>query len=50
MAIVLSLLTKLGLFAPKATEADVFDMRLTRINTRENRRDVKATIFIRNLL
>lgn len=48
MAFVLTLLNKFGLFAPKAEATDVFDNRLTRIQTREARRDVRATIFVRN--
>lgn len=44
----LTLLTKFGLFAPKTETAEAFDLRLTRIQTREARRSVRAAIFVRN--
>lgn len=48
MAFALTLLQRFGLFAPKQDTSEAFGMRLTRINTREARRDVRAAIFVRN--
>jgi hypothetical protein len=50
MAFALSLLQKLGLFAPKAKSDETFDLRLTRIRTREARRDSRAPVFVRSAL
>ncbi|MEF3048611.1 hypothetical protein [Pseudotabrizicola sp. L79] len=50
MSALMSLLTKFGLFAPKAPVDDAFDLRLTRLQTREARRDVQGTIFVRGPL
>ena len=48
MTYALSLFQKLGLFAPKADLADDFFVhRLTRIGSRDARREVRATLFIR---
>ncbi len=49
MAYAKTLLQKFGLFAPKADTTEVFGLRLTRINTREARRDVRAAVFVRTL-
>ncbi len=49
MAFAINLLQRFGLFAPKVDTTDAFEMRLTRIGTRESRRDVRASVFIRNL-
>ncbi len=50
MAALISLLSKFGLFAPKTPVDDTFDLRLTRLQTREARRDVRAAIFVRGPL
>lgn len=50
MAFALSLLQRFGLFAPKEDTSEAFGMRLTRIGTREARRDVRVPIFVRNQL
>lgn len=47
MAMLLTLFNKFGLFAPKAEVEDAFDLRLTRLQTREQRRTVRSSIFIR---
>lgn len=48
MTYALTLLRKLGLFAPKAEPADDFFVhRLTRIGSRDARREVRATLFLR---
>jgi hypothetical protein len=49
MAFALSLFQKFGLFAPKSDTNDVFGLRLTRLGTREQRRSVRACVFIRPL-
>lgn len=48
MTYMLSLLNKFGLFAPKTEVPEAFDLRLTRLQSREARRDVRAAIFVRN--
>lgn len=48
MTYMLSLLNKFGLFAPKSETPEAFDLRLTRIQTREIGRNVRAPIFVRN--
>lgn len=47
MTYALTLFQKFGLFAPKASNDDFFFHRLTRIGTRDARREVRATLFIR---
>ncbi|MDO8882587.1 MAG: hypothetical protein U0934_16070 [Pseudotabrizicola sp.] len=47
MTYALSLLQKFGLFAPKHDVSEVFDLRLTRIGSREARCKVRATLFVR---
>ncbi|GEM_PF-5281159 len=47
MAYALTLLQKFGLFAPKTDTSEAFALRLTRIGTREARRDVRAAVFVR---
>ena len=41
----LSRFPKRSLFAPKATDPDVFDLRLQRIGTRERRRQARPILF-----
>lgn len=41
------LLQKLGLFAPKVDTTEAFGHRLTRIGTRDSRREVRAAVFFR---
>lgn len=48
MAAVYTLLSKFGLFAPKAEEPAAFDLRLTRLQNRESRQEARGTIFIRS--
>jgi hypothetical protein len=48
MEYALTLLQKFGLFAPKVDTIDAFENRLTRIGTRDSRRDVRASVFVRN--
>ena len=48
MAYALTLLQRFGLFTPKVDTTEVFENRLTRIGTREARRDVRACVFLRN--
>ncbi|MCU0898881.1 MAG: hypothetical protein MUC82_00125 [Cypionkella sp.] len=50
MAFALTLLQRFGLFAPKVDDSEAFENRLTRIGTREARRDVRATVFVRTPL
>lgn len=50
MTYAMTLLRRLGLLAPKADTTEVFQNRLTRIGTREARRDVRACVFLRNPL
>lgn len=40
-----TLLAKFGLFAPKIELPDPFELRLERINMRENRRSVRLSLF-----
>lgn len=48
MAYAISLLERFGLYAPKAHVDEAFDSRLTRIQTRETRRDVRFSPFVRS--
>jgi hypothetical protein len=50
MAFALSLFHKFGLFAPKADTTEIFGLRLTRLGTREQRRNVRASVFVRPLV
>jgi hypothetical protein len=47
MTYALSLLQKFGLFAPKADKSEAFDLRLTRIGSREARHQARAVLFVR---
>ena len=47
MAFALRLLRKLGLFAPQHDTDEAFGLRLTRIQTREARRDARAPVFVK---
>ncbi|NEX47672.1 hypothetical protein [Pseudotabrizicola algicola] len=47
MSFARALLQRFGLFAPKADTSDAFAHRLSRIGTRESRREVRAAVFIR---
>jgi hypothetical protein len=48
MTYALTLFQRFGLFAHKVDTDEAFGNRLTRIGTRDSRRDVQATLFIRN--
>ena len=49
MAYALWVMEKLGLISPKTTNADeLFDTRLTRIQSRETRLDDRVSVFVRN--
>lgn len=50
MAFALNLLRKYGLFLPKENTDQAFDLRLTRIQTREARRDARAPLFVKPVL
>lgn len=47
MAFALSLLRRFGFFMPTPDSHDSFDHRLTRIGTRESRREVRASVFVK---
>ncbi|WP_157792011.1 hypothetical protein [Pseudorhodobacter sp. MZDSW-24AT] len=47
MSFARTLLQKFGLFTPKADTTDAFAHRLSRIGTRDSRREVRATVFFR---
>lgn len=47
MTFALDLLQRFGLFVPKEDTLDAFDLRLTRITTREARRDARAQVFVK---
>lgn len=47
MAYALTLLQRFGFLAPKPELPDAFEHRLSRIETRESRREVRATVFLR---
>lgn len=50
MAFILRIMQKLGFFAPKEDTQEVFGNRLTRISTREQRREVSAQVFVKSAL
>ena len=50
MTFAITLLQRFGMFAPTADTSEVFELRLTRITTREARRDARAQVFVRQAL
>jgi len=50
MAFAFTLLQRFGMFIPKEETHEAFDLRLTRIRTREDRRNARATVFVRPAL
>lgn len=47
MAFALTLLEKLGLVQPKVDTTEAFELRLERLGTREARRDVRSSVFVK---
>lgn len=47
MTYALALLQRFGLFAPKADTTDAFAHRLSRIGSRDSRREVRASVFFK---
>ena len=47
MTYALTLLQRFGFIAAKQELPDAFEHRLTRIETRESRREVRAAVFLR---
>jgi hypothetical protein len=47
MTFVKSFLQRFGLFAPPADTSEVFGMRLDRLETREGRREVRSSAFVK---
>lgn len=49
MAYAMTLIEKFGLFGkPSEAKDEIFDSRLTRIQTREARIDARVSVFVRN--
>lgn len=48
MALIFSLMSKFGLYAPKVETSEAFDLRLTRLQSRESRHQTKGAIFVRS--
>lgn len=48
MALIFTLFSKFGLFAPKVETSEAFDLRLTRLQSRESRHQPKGSIFVRS--
>lgn len=47
MSYVIEVLQRFGLFAPKVDTTEIFGNRLTRIGTREARREVRTSAFVK---
>ncbi|MDP4032185.1 MAG: hypothetical protein Q8P60_04900 [Pseudorhodobacter sp.] len=47
MTYALSLLQRFGLFSPRADTTEAFEHRLSRIGSRDSRREVRAAVFVR---
>jgi hypothetical protein len=50
MEFAVTLLQRMGLYAPKPATHEAFDLRLTRITTRESRRNARTRVFVRPAL